>query len=263
MVQAQDSLTMNRKMPIFLTFLTASTLHVAFALINLNHNPNCLLMTSKTQLIESTEITKQHDDHLSSAHQNSIVVQRLNSNEANSNNTPLWKTCCIEIVIFYDGENILSFYGNLFTWAYQGNAVIYMVFSSEGYHIWKTEHISLFLQFSVPIYLIILDFREQLSFTKLFNPTNIFEDATWQIYPIESGNMFPKAEELIKSRRLLDSNQNLFKLAINKNEWVYPLEQYDCEDHRYFLINDTYCFVAFGPLQVVRRKLNFTFSSKW
>lgn len=122
-----------------------------------------------------------------------------------------------------------------------------------------------FLQFSVPIYLIQLDFERQLIFARLFDPINISGEETWEVFEFESSNgveieMFPTGEDLMEYRRLLDYDQNLFRLPMNVN-WKYTLENFDCEDHRYALSTGTECFVAFGPLQVLQRKMNFTFSS--
>ncbi|OXA45980.1 hypothetical protein Fcan01_19073 [Folsomia candida] len=120
-----------------LSFLISSIFHKAFAL-NFNHNPNCLLISALVQKVKESNPTAQdlgfqYDNHLSFAHKSGLAVKNLYSNT--SRGFPLWKTCCIEIVMFYDGGyfNVLEFD----TWGYHNNAVVYIVFSPNGLGITK------------------------------------------------------------------------------------------------------------------------------
>lgn len=127
-----SNMTLSRNEKVFvLLFLISITFHVAPAISNFDHNPNCLLMTAQTQLVEYTDFNNLHDDHLSSAHQSGIVIKQLNPNKP-SRHFPLWKTCCLEIVIFYDGENINFFYSDLTTWGYQNNVLFTWYFPYMG-----------------------------------------------------------------------------------------------------------------------------------
>lgn len=101
--------------------LSCLTTNAAFALTNYNHNPNCLLMTAIAREIrvqDFSHLNLKYDLHLVASHQAGIVVKHLYSK--NPGTLPMWKTCCVEIVIFYDHENIDGFYDDISpTWHFR------------------------------------------------------------------------------------------------------------------------------------------------
>lgn len=263
---------MARNLIVFaISFLIYASPFVALALTNFNHNPNCLLMSGLEREAQVSDYTfpnlkMQYENHISFAHQSGLVVKYLNSNSSVS--FIIWKTCCIEMVIFYEGGDLNSFHNDVATWGYHSNAVQYIIFSRNSYQVWRDIYSWYWMRFYAPIYLIRVEFERNLMFTQLLNPINSLREVTWNIFPIEDSagqpaSIFPTGDLLIKSRQVLNYNQNLFRLQIT-SDWVYPLKNFDCENHRYFLSTGPDCFVAFGPLQAVQRTLNLTFSSyRW
>lgn len=242
--------------------LAFATVHITLsATLNFQHNPNCLLMI--TQVPSSSSLSIQHEHYLSSAHQGGFEVKTLNFNDPRS--FLRWKMCCYEIVLFYDGGDIKLFNDTFTDWGYHNNVMLYFVFSTRGYHIWNIDnnYFAYFLHFSVPIYVIIMDFKKNIISTALINPTN---ESSWKIVlPNEdiNGNMshmFPSGEVLTKSRLLFDNNQNQFRLPMYSN-WERQMKGKDCENPRIFLSESSGCHNAFGGLHILQRRLNITYSS--
>lgn len=256
--------------------LTVSTLLLILAkiihpLTNFNHNPACLLQSSLIPGTKNlTHITDHYNDHLAFAHRSGLVVKELHPK---SQSAPFWKMTCMEIVVFYEVRNsyILdeSFIQDLENWGFQQNAVLYFIFSNPGLDKLHDEHFFHYVSvYSIPVYLILLDFRRDvgpLISTGLLNPISTRNFMTWTQFLITGDNckmsrcFFPSGEQLQISRNEFDQSQNLYRLEVNP-DWAYDLNNFDCEDHRYFVSTGTHCFAAFGAIQAVCRKLNCSFS---
>lgn len=246
-------------------FLTFSNSPIALSLLNFNRNPNCLIMTTLT---DDTQVSKNssilhlpssYELHLSLAHRNGNVVKHIQPQ--NSTKYQQWKVCCFEIVIFVDEGESNSFYEDVVTWGHHTKMVIYMVFSPHRYYTWNKKYRLFLFHFSVPIYFIVVDDRQKSIFAHLLDP--IHHSASWKIFPDTSSQpfeKFPGFDTLIRSRRSVDSSQNLFGLPVSA-DWLDRLTKLNCENHRYFLSNGTKCFVVFGALQALQTRLNFSFSS--
>lgn len=176
----------------------------------------------------------------------------------------MYKISCVEFVIFNDRGTLHGFSHEFDNWGYHQNVVLYIVFPHRGYDIFYEikDYFIHFKHLSVPIYLIRLDFRLKLILAQLIDPVNNSGKEEREIYLMEHNgdevDMFPSGNELISSRRLRDYSQNLLKLLIDP-DYLTALTSRDCENHRYFISKGTKCFVLHGPLQVLQRRLNFTF----
>lgn len=139
----------------------------------------------------------------------------------------------------------------------------YLAFSPHSFNIWKAHHYKNFLHFSVPIYLVIVDFEQKRISANLLNPISFSDEDVWKMFSIEYNaerpDMFPTGEYLIKSRQLLDYNHYQFRLPLYSS-LVHKATNLDCENHRFSLANGILCHVAIGPMQAVMKKLNLTFS---
>lgn len=208
----------------------------------------------------TTDLQYQYDIHLSFAHQNGLVVKHLDYKD--SKTRPVWKICCIEIVIFYDGGSIGWFYDDDTIWGHGSNTVVYMAFSSHSLKFWKTHHYQNFLHFSGPIFLVIVDSEQNINWGKVLYPASNYGQEKWKSFKDSTGQLpdkFPTGDSLMKSRRLLDYNQQMFRLPVYSG-WLKRLTTVDCENHRYFLSIGSLCSVPYGPIQVLMKSLNFTFS---
>lgn len=239
---------------------------------NFSFDPNCLLFSGSTidknSLNVSTLPDTQvfHETTIIFAHINGIPVKPLLLNYSRYRDEfPSWRLNCAQILVFSRTRNIVQYYDEIVNWGNRNNVVIYATLTLGSLKAFMQSKFRNFVStMRIPIYVIILQFAGEentdnvVIYAALFSPTQGFQH--WEEFPSAGGKLFPSPGELTSLRRMENYNHENHRLPL-KLVWVQKIRWVDCENHREFVRIGTFCFSAFAPLQLVSRKLNFTFST--
>lgn len=241
-----------------------------------NHDRSCLLQVgliykNYSENPKSAEnLALLYTNHLTHAHLSQLVVKNLSPTylKRSSGEHKLWKTkiTCAEVVIF-DYFTNLAIFAELRALALQTNVVLYYVIASPIVQpLLPVGFLKRFSIYRAPVYMIFFDFLDtNLNFRDVVKAGLISSEylELEQISVKEENRNYPvtpTALELKQSRSRIELNQNLYKLMLNQGWWK-TLMDFDCENHRFFISKKSPCFPPYGPLLIISRKLNFTFTS--
>lgn len=231
------------------------------------HDPNCLLQTAVSRH-EGTNSSKNsstskfqdlQDHHLASAHSSGIVVKHLLRMPylRRKDEFPSWRLTCVEIVVFDNSGDLITVYREeVVNWGIRKNVTIFLALSPTSVRVLVR---SIFFRqlYTLRIAIFLIKIGEFFVQGTLLAPIPGFHFS--QEYPPRGKSVFPSAHELTNLRSLFNYNQKMYRLPLNIG-WIRNLYRGDCEIQRNFISVNSPCFAAYGPLLVVSRKLNFTFS---
>lgn len=236
---------------------------------NFSLDSNCLLLAGLAIHENSSNLSlldfhRYYGENLAFSNKRRIPVKFvLPSYTRNKDEFPSWRQNCFQIVLFEDNPTYYGkYFDELLNWGNRNNVVIYLALSITRFEsLIRSNLRNLLCTMPSPVYTIILhrskiDSRLVIR-TTMLSPTKGFKN--WRHFPSGRGKLFPSPEKLTSLRRGLDYSQDMFRMPLNP-DWIRVFGMVNCENHREFIRERTICFNAYAPLQLVSRKLNFTFS---